>query len=387
MCRTSIRCLITTCCAASLHAAGAEPRPRRMRPDRLVVRKRANYIRSTLFPADRLRPAYCVRLRPACGCAPAQPACQTCVPATSYRIAYQPVATVTYMPVTGVNPCSGCPVTTYQPATAWTYRASLVPYQVGYAPVAASPCSTCGGCAPCSGYSTSYGGCSSCGCASYGGCSSCYGGCSSCGAGSAYGGCSTCGGCTSGSGCSSCGDGGGCGLSSGCSSCGSGQPSLPGPSDMSQPPLNPAPTTLPAAPATIGPPTAPPVMPAAPGETPHTYVPGANGAPVAPGALGAPTGIPSHSGASYAVPPTTETNRAEPPRIDNVPSLPKPPEAGPAPAFQGENHNLTTARPVQQATYFQLLPSPPSVVPARLISAPVKAAPPIVDSGWLPADR
>ena len=91
----------------------------------------------------------------------------------------------------------------------------------------------------CSGYSTSYGGCSSYGCSSYGGCSSC-GGCS------AYHGCSSCGGCSPGGGCSSCGDGG-CGLSGGCSSCGSGQPALPGPADMSQPSLSPAPVTIPGA--------------------------------------------------------------------------------------------------------------------------------------------
>ena len=45
-----------------------------------------------------------------------------------YRISYRPVATVTYMPVVGIDPCSGCAVTTYRPAKAWTYRAALVPY-------------------------------------------------------------------------------------------------------------------------------------------------------------------------------------------------------------------------------------------------------------------
>src|SRR5208282_5125102 len=137
-----------------------------------------------------------------CGCAPAQcvpvqPSCQPCMPTATYRISYRPLPTVAYMPVVGVDPCSGCAVTTYRPTTAWTYRASLASYptyRVGYAPMAVSAvscapcsscgaCSSCGGCAPCSGYSPSCGGCSACG-ASCGGCSSCgtnYGGCSSCG--------------------------------------------------------------------------------------------------------------------------------------------------------------------------------------------------------------
>ena len=98
--------------------------------------------------------------RPAAASRPnAAPACQSCTPTATYRISYRPVPTVAYMPVVGVDPCSGCAVTTYRPTTAWTYRASLASYptyRVGYAPVAVSAvscapcssCSSCGGCAP-----------------------------------------------------------------------------------------------------------------------------------------------------------------------------------------------------------------------------------------------
>ena len=78
------------------------------------------------------------------------------MPTATYRISYRPVPTVAYMPVVGIDPCSGCAVTTYRPTRAWTYQASLLPYstyRVGYAPVVVG-CGSCGG-APCSGYSSS----------------------------------------------------------------------------------------------------------------------------------------------------------------------------------------------------------------------------------------
>ncbi|MGA2259433.1 MAG: hypothetical protein ABSG53_32565, partial [Thermoguttaceae bacterium] len=123
-------------------------------------------------------PNICAPAAPAggCGCAPvqcvpAQPTCQPCMPTATYRISYRPVPTVAYMPIVGIDPCSGCAVTTYRPTRAWTYQASLQPYpryQVGYAPVSVGVgscggCGGCGGCAPCSGYSASCGGCSTCG--------------------------------------------------------------------------------------------------------------------------------------------------------------------------------------------------------------------------------
>ena len=93
-----------------------------------------------------------------CGCAPVRAIraarAGLCARA-AYRIAYRPVATVAYMPVTSVEPCSGFAVTMYQPAPTWTYYGSLVPYTAAYA---APACSRCGGCSSCgcavpSGYS------------------------------------------------------------------------------------------------------------------------------------------------------------------------------------------------------------------------------------------
>ncbi len=187
-----------------------------------------------------------VPAQPACGCAtvanyaPAcstcAPACSACAPTTAYRIAYRPVPTVAYMPVTSVDSCSGCAVTMYQPARTWTYYGSLVPYSAGYAGAgyAAPACSACNSCSSC-------GGCSSCGVAPPSGYSSCYGGCSSCGV--PAGGCSSCSAGVTASYAAA---------PSGCSSCGVGGTVLPGPAEMSQPPISPSTTIIPSAPATLG---------------------------------------------------------------------------------------------------------------------------------------
>src|SRR5580704_14158707 len=48
-----------------------------------------------------------------CGCAPAAqyvPPTTAYLPVTPLRIAYRPVAAVAYMPVTSLDPCSGCAV-------------------------------------------------------------------------------------------------------------------------------------------------------------------------------------------------------------------------------------------------------------------------------------
>ena len=142
MCRTNFcRVMITCCTAAVLLAAPAEVGP----SARCGIGCSATDKRPTRRPI--VRPPFTFPPRAACGCAPAQcvpaqpacPSCQSCAPATTYRISYRPVATVAYMPVVGIDPCSGCPVTTYRPTRAWTYQASLLPYstyRVGYAPVA-----------------------------------------------------------------------------------------------------------------------------------------------------------------------------------------------------------------------------------------------------------
>jgi hypothetical protein len=306
-----------------------------------------------------------------CGCAPVQPVCQPCAP-TALRVNYHPVAQVTYMPVVGVDPCSGCAVTTYQPRQTWTYRASLdpyVPYQAAYAPImgfaGCSSCGGCGGCAPCSGYS--YGRCSSC---ASGGCSSCgvaYSGCSSCGA--SYAGCSTC----------SSGIAGGYVTSGGCSSCGAASAPL-------------APTLAPSViePATtIGAPSVP-----SPGSEPaKTYGPGASEAPISPSA---PSHIPSppsgggaSSGSSYYSPAASGTGSVAAPRIQGIPPvINNGPRLAPPPVPRPNGDNLTTSRPVQQATYFQLLQSSPQTVPAQTIAAPVNSRPMPADDGiWRHADN
>ncbi len=354
MCWTSLRRVLMTCCAA----AALLSTPTRSWAacalwDWMFGSGQTTYAPPYCPPniSTATAPACgCAPAQPACGCAAVQPACQPCVPTATYRISYRPVPTVAYMPVVSIDPCSGCAVTTYRPTQTWTYRASLVPYptyQVGYAPVAVGGCGSCGGCAPCSGYSSSYGGCSSCATGVSGGYVS-SGGCSSCATPSAP-------------------------LTS---------TLLPGPGDMSGPPATYSPSTAASAPTTSGSPGA---MQAAPGTSsgsPHTYAPNTPAPPISPSAPGAGA---SPSGTSYRVPASSEDNHtAEPPKIQGIPPLPSSPSGprlAPPPLPRPENEK-TTSRPVQQAMYFQLLPSPPASVPAQLISAPVPAAPEQVDIGW-----
>jgi hypothetical protein len=124
----------------------------------------------------------------------------------------------------------------------------------------------------------------------------------------------------------------------------------------------------------------------APGSSPEparTYVPGAGGAPISPSAPG------GSSGTFYRLPPSNEASRTvEPLRIQNIPPVNNGPQLSPTPNAHPESENRTTARPVLQATYFQLLQSPPASVPAQTISVPRRTAPQAVDdSGWQHADN
>ena len=360
---TKLRRVLITCCAAAVLLAASS----RSRADCPLVDWLFGHGQTTYAPPY-CPPNVCAPAAGPCGCAPVQctpalPACQSCqpcAPTTTYRISYRPVPTVAYMPVVGIDPCSGCAVTTYRPTRAWTYQASLVPYstyQVGYVP-AAQNVGCYGSCAPCSGYSAPSGGCAACGTAC--------GGCSSCG--TTYGGCSS----------SSAGVSGGYVAPGGCSSCASGPAPLsgtplPGPADMSRPPAVLSPLAAPLAPATIGPPAAAPTTPGSSSEVPRTFAPGPNGAPIAPGASGSGT---SPSGTSYRIPTSNEANRAvEPLRIQNIPPVNNGPQLSPPPEPRPENENRTTSRPVLQAMYFQLLPSPPASVPAQTVSASARTAP------------
>jgi hypothetical protein len=79
--------------------------------------------------------------------APADPCCappqvtQTVnyVPQTCYRTQYVSVPVTTYRPVTGRDPCTGCPVTCLRPATTIVQQARLVPYTT-YRMVLSNPC-------------------------------------------------------------------------------------------------------------------------------------------------------------------------------------------------------------------------------------------------------
>ena len=302
---------------------------------------------------------------PACGaCAQcAQPACGTTyVPQTAYyRPFLFPARTITYMPVATVDPYSGYTVTRYARTQAWTYPGSLVPYstyRVAYStPWVAgySSCSSCGGYAGCSSCGTSYGGCSSCGVAS---------GCSSCGVSS---------GCDSGcsSGCSS------CGVSSGCDSgCAASVVTPSSPAVIRSPEPAPAPTT-------IAPPVLPPAGAGSPSDNGKTFAPGAAPTPATPSI---PT--PAPTGDRYNdrfTPKTTEGGPAALPRatIEGVPPM-EGPRLLPTPVKpDAENH--TASRPVHQAMYFQLIPSPPKVTPVYHATTATPVAAGADDDGWRPS--
>ena len=109
-----------------------------------------------------------------------------------------------------------------------------------------------------------------------------------------------------------------------------------------------------------------------------TYAPGSIVAPVAPGAGSL---LPSGTSDRYRIPvPPTSNNSFERLKIENVPPV-NGPSLGPGPTGRPEIDAHTTSRPVQQATYFQLLAPPPASIPARTIAAPA-AVPAADDDGW-----
>lgn len=393
MSRISICRVMTICCAAALLlAAPGQIRAECALTDWLFGHGQTTYAPPYCPPTVSAPACGCAPAAPACGCAPAAPACgcapARCAPTATYRISYRPVPTVAYMPVVGVDPCSGCSVTSYRPVQTWSYQASLQPspayYRVGYYAPAVATVGYAGGCgcAPCSGYSSSCG-CSTCG-ASYSGCPSCgttYSGCSSCNAGvsGAY---------VPSSGCSSYNAGASNTYvpSSGCSSCAAGSAplagtALPGPADMSRSPLMPSTTITQPAPVTIGAPTAPPAIPAISPLPAKTFAPSATPVPIAPNSSG------GASGTSYRPPTTMDggNGSTEPVKIQNMPPLPSGPQLGPTPSTRPENER-TTSRAILQASYFQLLPSSPPSVPAQTISAPVHR-PRVMDGAWQHVDN
>ena len=289
-------------------------------------------------------------------CAPAQPACQPCVPTATYRISYRPVPTVAYMPVVSIDPCSGCAVTTYRPTRAWTYQASLVPYptyRVGYAPRVAA----CGGCLRqlrrllvrslrrLFVVRRHYGGCSSCGT-----------------------------------------------ITAAARRATPVSPAamsrradahrvprvrpplsgtlLPGPGDMSRPPATYSPSTAPRRRRRLARRRACRQRPVLHPECPRPTPP----APLRPDLAECARAGASPSGTSYRGP---AVQRGQPHcRAAADPEHPASSQqsqrsaTGPPPLPRPENENRTTSRPVLQATYFQLLPSLRPSVPAQLISAP-----------------
>ncbi len=112
-----------------------------------------DWFHHTMYPpAPACAPACGSAYAPAPACCP-QPACASTqyVPQTTYRTTYTSVPMTTYRPIVTADPCSGCPVTTMRPVTAFVQRAQLVPY-TSYMPVTtmrpvvasyAPACSTC----------------------------------------------------------------------------------------------------------------------------------------------------------------------------------------------------------------------------------------------------
>ncbi|HVX09643.1 MAG TPA: hypothetical protein VHC22_00440 [Pirellulales bacterium] len=92
-------------------------------------------------PAYAPAPQYGVAAAPADACCAPPQVSQTVnyVPQTCYRTQYVSVPVTTYRPVTGRDPCTGCPVTCMQPTTSVVQQARMVPYTT-YRMVLSNPC-------------------------------------------------------------------------------------------------------------------------------------------------------------------------------------------------------------------------------------------------------
>ncbi len=161
---------------------------------------------------------------------------------------------------------------------------------------------------------------------------------------------------------------------------------MPGPAEMSQPPVTSSTTIIPSAPATLGAPT---LAPNTPIEAPaKTYAPNSGTPPIAPGARAGANGN-STDGRSFRLPAATEAGRAvDPPHVQGVPPVVNGPSLTPTPAPRPEGTDRVTSNPVIRASYFQLLPPPPASVPVQAVSAP--SAPsnlPADDAGWVHVER
>jgi hypothetical protein len=161
---------------------------------------------------------------------------------------------------------------------------------------------------------------------------------------------------------------------------------LPGPAEMSQPPVSSSTTIIPSAPATLG---APALAPTAPNEIPKTYAPNSGTPPIAPDTPAATNGNSTDS-RSFRLPAATEAGRTvDPPRVQGVPPVVNGPSlTTPAPAPRPEGNDRVTSLPVIRASYFQLLAPPPANVPAQTVSAPAASSNlPADDAGWVHAER
>ena len=90
---------------------------------------------------------------PRVACSPVAQACyapvmQTCqyVPQTTYRWSYSRISRTRFRPVSAVDPCTGCPTTTYLPVTRrtllpWLHRRPEVSYRLVCSPTYVSSCS------------------------------------------------------------------------------------------------------------------------------------------------------------------------------------------------------------------------------------------------------
>lgn len=132
--------------------------------------------------------------------------------------------------------------------------------------------------------------------------------------------------------------------------------------------------------------SAPPATTTAPGTgLPSTYVPSAPGdapAPVAPGATipSPPINVAPPSTNPAPTAPVNPMNTGNPalrssreplqlPVIQGVPPIAPAPGLSAPPAVKREATDKTASRPVHQATYFQLIQSPPATIPVHYAGA------------------
>jgi hypothetical protein len=137
-------------------------------------------------------------------------------------------------------------------------------------------------------------------------------------------------------------------------------------------------------------------------QTPSTFVPGSSLTTQPKPAVTVPPPSTNNALPAPALPTVDRYPPVKPgdtpvlqrPTIEGVPPVNGGPRLNSTPAVKPETQDRMTSRPVYQATYFQLIPSPPNPTPVRnaatVEAVPAAAAPAIVnpavdDGGWRPS--